>query len=201
MITLTEEDVMVILLFSVPHTLFSLCLLFEFTLLGIRSISTDCCSSDFALANLCGLCCWLDVSAPRSCGCVGEPFFPLHFHSPGVVGRPSSCLGLSARRLCGRVGWPFAPPHLLSSVVMALALVAPFRCGVVVVCKLGQSCAPRVKMVGARQEDGFPSAPSLCPAERRTLSFRRVSWLLLSVFPVQAPLLSATVAAVGAPSR
>ena len=47
-ITLTKEDVVVILLFFfVPHTLFSLCLLFEFTLLGIRSISTDCCSSDF----------------------------------------------------------------------------------------------------------------------------------------------------------
>ena len=143
----------------------------------------------------------LDFSAPRSHGCVGEPFFPLRFHSPGVVGRPSSCLGLSALRLCGRVGWSFAPPHLLSSVVMALAFVAPFRCVVVVVCKLRQSCARRVKMVGARQEDGFPSAPSLCPAECRTLSFRRVSWWPLSVFPVQAPLLSATVAVMGAPSR
>ena len=123
-------------LFSVPHTLFSLCLLFEFTLLDIRSISTDCCSSDF-------------------CSCKPQWFV---------------LLGLTSRRprSYGCVGWPFAPPHLLSSVVMALALVAPFRCGVVVV----SSCqAPTIRTRCAQlcpSLHGLPSAPSLSPAESRT---------------------------------
>ena len=44
---------------------------------------------------------------------------------------PAAGLCLSAPRPCGRVGWQLFPLHLHSSVVVARAFVAPFRCGVV----------------------------------------------------------------------
>ena len=90
-------------------------------------------------------------------------------------GAPTAVLGLSAPRPCGRVGWLLFPLHLQSSVVVARAFVAPFRCKVFE----RSSCrAPTICTRSAQPCASLPdvrSASTRSPGESRTFSFRSVS--------------------------
>ena len=135
----------------------------------------------------------LGLSAPLPCGRVGWPPFPLSVLSLGVglsLRAFTAGLGLSAPLPCGRVGWPPFPLGFLSCIAFPLCFFQVSSC---------------------RAPTNLHSlTAALCQFARRaeginTVSGRVQDVLASAVFSaaatVQAPLLSATVVAMGARSR
>ena len=152
----------------------------------------------FATFSRCGLSsgaptAGLGLSAPLPCGRVGWPPFPLSVLSLGVglsLRAFTAGLGLSAPLPCGRVGWPPFPLDFLSCIAFPLCFFqvssrrAPTNLHslTTALCQFAR-LAEGTNTVSSRVQDVLASAGFSAAAT------------------VQAPLLSATVAAMSARSR
>ena len=148
-------------------------------LLAIRSISTDCGSSESFLRTSVDCAAGLCLSVPRPCGCVG---WPLYSCFRRITHYDRRSLSLSEDRVDHCDSFPTFYGSHLSAVELYQSLA------------LAQRSLVPVCPVGGAHRHSVQRSPGRC----RFGGF--LGGLLRSV-QAQAPLLSATVAAMGTPFR